>query len=144
MGPAPESGRPADASAPLGPAAEPVAARWTDQFSQKAIVVAQEIRIEAPAGLINHLAVRSDDSLFDRVVETTEDGLRMVWTPKVAGELIRGQLDNWSLTAFGRIVAVEKPWSEEVTVTALGEAFWQDVDGQEDRADRLEWRGELE
>lgn len=133
-----EPGEPRDASAPVPPE------RWTGQFDGKAIVVAEEIRIEGPTGLINHLAVRSDDALFDRLVETTEEGLRMVWTPKVEGELIRGQLDNWSLTAFRRIVAVEQPWAEEVSVTALGDAFWQDVDGQEQRADRLQWRGELE
>lgn len=134
-------GRPEYASAPLE---LPQPKAWTQTFIDKALVLADEIRIEGPVGLIDHLALRSDDSLFDRQVETTEQGLRITVKPLVSGELVRGQLDNWQLSAIRSIVMTEAPGAAAVTVTALGAALWQSVDGAEERADRLAWRGEIE
>ncbi len=126
-------------------------APWTEDFMGKAVLLAERIRIEGPPGLREHTALRADDELYVRTVQTTPQGFLQVVRPRdpqasraAATCLVRGQLDAWQLSAFAEITLLERPGPCPIVVVAEGEAFWQDVDGLEQRGERLEFRGEVE
>ena len=133
-------GDPTNASAPVQP--QPKA--WTDAFQEKAFTLAEVVRVEGPEGLLDHIVLRSDDELFERTQTTTAEGLLIRVTPKERFEVVRGYLDNWTLTANQAIEVLERPGMDAVEVTATGLAVWQDLNGGEQRADRLSWRGEVQ
>lgn len=141
----------AHAGEPAAPLPEP--APWTEEFMQKALLLADRIRVEGPTGLLDHVVVRSDDALYNRVVKTTEEGFLQVTRVKgvasgqgrqpVHRELVDGQLDAWQLAAYEEIVLLERPGEVPVTVVAVGDVLWEDPDGNRERGPRLEFRGEI-
>ncbi len=123
---------------------------WTDAFQYKAILLADRNRIEGPVGLIDHVAVRSDDALFRRTSETLPEGFLQRTVPLQTNKgstdqtyLVRGQLDAWQLTALMEVVVLERPGDVPVTVIAEGDVVWRDRDGGERRQNRLVWIGEI-
>lgn len=123
---------------------------WTDAFQTKAMLLADRIRIEGPVGLIEHVAIRSDDALFRRTSETIPDGFLQRTVPRQSNQdstdqtyLVRGQLDAWQLTALVEVVVLERPGDVPVTVVAEGNVVWRDRDGAELRDNRLVWTGEI-
>ena len=109
-------------------------APWTDAFSERAILLADRILIEGPAGLIEHLVMTLDDA----------DGLEVVLKFRGDGDgqgLLRAQIDAWNLAAYKEIRMDLHAGLNEVTVTAEGNALWKDTDGGEKRSARLQFRG---
>jgi hypothetical protein len=140
----PDGARDPDAAA-AGASREPVPIAWTDAFMRRALLLADEIRVEGPRGLLEHVAVRSDDGLYERDVETTPDGFVQTTSARPdVGELVRGQLDQWQLVANRRIVIIENPAALDVLITARGDALWQDPSGIERRDAMLEFEGPIE
>jgi len=145
---------PAPTPAPPGPAdpapevrvppTKVLPAPWTDAFSERAILLADRITIEGPAGLIEHLVMTLDDALFERTERPTADGLEVVLKIRGGGdgqELLRAQIDAWNLAAYKEIRMDLHAGLNEVTVTAEGDALWKDTDGGEQRSARLQFRG---
>jgi len=129
---------PVDRFAPI-PAPE-----WTGAFRERSVLLARTIRVEGPAPLLSHMVASSDDDLFERSVQTTPDGLLQVVT-RASDEVqvVRGHLDAWRLAAEQKIVILERVTPGPVVVIADGEVMWRDRNGAVERADRLEFVGEI-
>lgn len=131
--------------AALRPDAEPT--RWTEAFLKPAVVVAESIIVEGPAGLFEHTVARGDDVLFERSVSVTPEGLRQVVRPRAGGfegEVVRAQLDAWQLAAFREVIFLERvDPNAPVIVRAVGNAMWRDTDGNVQRQPQLSFRGDV-
>lgn len=134
----------ATSSRPPGPPEPPKPKPWTDIFLSKSIVLADLVQIEGPPGLLDHLLLRSDDALFERVVETTTQGLTITITPRHAGDLVRCQLDRWHISAIRRIEVLERPGGTGIKLRVSGQALWQDMNGEEKRMNELVWEDEVQ
>ena len=146
--PAPGPGPPSD-PAPGSPAPPPrvLPAPWTDAFVVRAILLADSITIEGPVGLLEHCVMTLDDNLFERTERPTADGLQLVLKPRGSGAaqpLLRAQIEAWSLAAYEEIRMDLRAGLKQVTVTARGNALWQDTDGNERRGAQLVFRGPVE
>ena len=120
---------------------------WTDAFLGRAMLLADRITIEGPAGLVEHCVMTLDDALFERTERPTADGLEWVLKPRAgvgSQELLRAQIDAWRLAAFKEIRMDLRAGMREVIVTAEGNALWQDTDGTEKRGARLLFRGRVQ
>ncbi|MCP3918285.1 MAG: hypothetical protein GY711_22285 [bacterium] len=126
----------------LGPEPEP--ARWTDAFRGKSTLLAHNVAIVGPIGLLDHIAVRSDDALYERSAKTTEEGFLQTVRSRQEGEIVRAHLDAWLLAGERSISILESPTATSVTVTARGEAVRLDPLGNEERAPELVFEGVLE
>ncbi|HIF42075.1 MAG TPA: hypothetical protein EYQ74_13410 [Planctomycetes bacterium] len=119
---------------------------WTDAFLGRAILLADLITIEGPAGLVEHCVMTLDDALFERTELPTTDGLELVLKHRAGTngqELLRAQIDAWNLAAYKEIRMVLRAGLSEVIVTAEGNALWKDTDGTEQRGPRLLFRGQV-
>lgn len=119
---------------------------WTDAFLGRALVLADRITVEGPAGLVEHCVMTLDDALFERTERPTADGLEWVLRPRGSGggqELLRAQIDAWNLVAYKEIRMDLRAGLKEVIVTAEGDALWKDTDGTEQRGARLLFRGQV-
>lgn len=117
---------------------------WTASFDTAAIVVADEVRIEGPRGLLDHVATRSEPEYHDYVAETRPEGFRQVFTTKdpSAAVEVTAFLDAWRLVALRRLVVLERPGDVDVRVEAIGDVLWRDATtGEEKRASALTWTG---
>ncbi len=126
----------------LEPVALPSRA-WTDAFLRAAVLVADEIVIEGPRDLIDHVVLQQDQETTAYTTKTIPEGLwqELVVRPEMGVE-VRAQLDGWSLAAFRRITVLSRPGKVPVTVRALGKAFWAEVDGSgERRQENLVFQG---
>ncbi len=135
-------GQPATAPAP---ALDDAPAPWTQRFMQKAVVVADHVRIEGPTGLLDHVVVSSDDAFFERSVR--QDGLRLVQvTQRLTDDVpeIRVQLDQWQFAAFREVTVVEHGGPHGVTVVATGQASYRDPLGAAEHAETLRWDATIE
>lgn len=116
---------------------------WTSAFQREAVLVADEIVIEGPPGLIEHVVLRADVETNVYTTKTIPQGLlqELVARPE-AGVEVRGQIDAWSLAAFRRITVLERPGDVPVSVRASGSAYWAAGDGSgEKRDDQLSFQG---
>ncbi len=132
---APEEPTPQSEAAP--PAVP--AGAWTEDFSNQAVIVAEEIRVTGPRGLLEHVAVQQDPTNHSHEVKTTSDGLRLesVAVPNALLP-IRGQLDALSLAATRSLVVLESITAVDVVVEAGGDVYYHDVEaGKESRSPRL-------
>lgn len=125
---------------------EPVALpsrTWTDAFRREAVLVADEIVIEGPHDLIDHVVLQQDEETTAYTTKTVTEGLwqELVARPETGVE-VRAQLDGWSLAAFRRITVLQRPGDVPVTVRARGKAYWAAVDGSgERRQENLVFQG---
>ncbi len=137
------------------PAPPPPPMPWPDEFARAAYLVADQIAIEGPKGLLDHVALGQDDTLLDYSVETLPEGFRQVLTRKPGVEYveIRAGLDAWEITALERILVIERPGEVgevPVRLVAAGGVWWRSLDArgpadggsEERRAERLEFRTE--
>jgi len=117
----------------LEPGALPARA-WTSAFQRPAVLVADEIFIEGPPDLVDHVALRQDDESTIYATKTVPEGLRqeLAARPELGVE-VRAQLDAWSLAALRRITVLARPGEGPVTVRARGSAFWAAADGSGER-----------
>jgi hypothetical protein len=106
------------------------------------VIIADEIQIEGPSDLIDHLALRQDDETRYHT-KTVPEGLRQELVPGPdSTREVRGQIDAWSLAAFRRIVVLQRPFDVPVRVRAVGNAYfaWSDGSGEQ-RQDELQFQG---
>ena len=125
------------------PATSPVAAKaeWTERFSAQAILVADEIEVEGPRGLLSHFVLRQETEFAKYATETTERGLEqsLVRHDGAPAIELRAQLDAWVLVAAVSIRALERPGEVPVIVRGRGNAVWRPVGTQS--ADAVETFG---
>ncbi|NOT31750.1 MAG: hypothetical protein HOP15_14995 [Planctomycetes bacterium] len=121
----------------------PVPAGWTDAFRQEAVLVADEIVIEGPSDLIDHVVLRPDPETNVYTSKTISAGLLQELSARAETRLeVRGQLDAWSLAAFQKITVLQRPGDVPVTVRARGNAYWAPADGSDERRqDQLVFQG---
>ncbi len=130
-----------EASAPRPPAAP---LPWTDRFARKAVIFAKDIVVVGPPGLLEHSALNTDLSLYAVEQKNTSQGFEQWATarPDVLRE-VRCQLDQWQLAASHSIRVLMRPDHCDVTIQANGDAFWADLNGNEERGERLEFVGKV-
>ena len=111
--------------------AGPVIKAWTEAFSRKSMLFADEIVVDGPQGIIDRTALRIDPDTNDSTTRTTKDGLRqeLRLKPGAPGEL-HAFLDNWELVGFQRIVILERVAPCDVHVRASGDARYVDLTTQ--------------
>ena len=126
--------------------APPIPRAWTDQFHAPAVLIATEIRIEGPQGLLEHVSTRPDPVHHERVEKTVPQGfLQQISVLPDSGEVeIQGQLDRLTVVATQRLIVLERPGPHDVTVTARGDAYWKDEkSGEEKRGETLSLVGKI-
>ncbi len=104
---------------------------------ERAVLLADRITVEGPAGLVEHCVMTLDDSLFSREEISVPGGVDQVLRPHPgipAHTVLRAQLDAWQLAAFQELRISLRPAAPDVTVTARGDAVWQHTNGEEMRA----------
>ena len=145
----------ASTPAPGGaPSAEPaaassaasVAAPWTDAFSQSTALLAAEVRIEGPPGLISHFASVSDPEELDRSEKTVPEGFLQIISVKreARGAKITAQLDRLAIVALERLTILERPGATTVVVSAKGDVYWENPKtGEVKRGETLRFDGKI-
>ena len=119
---------------------------WTDAFQKSAVLLANEVRVEGPQGLIAHIATVSNSEQLNRVEKATPDGFLQVIRPKegIHGVEIKAQLDRLTIVALERLTVLERPGAKAVIVDAKGEVFWQDLESKaEKRGEALRLEGKV-
>ena len=118
---------------------------WTETFRSPAMLIADEIRVEGPKGLIDHLATRVEPDHHTYTAETLPEGFcqTIELRRQDSGVEIRAYLDACELVALGKLIILERPGEVEVVVLATGDAYWRDsTTGAERRGPTLTFRGE--
>jgi len=120
-------------------------APWPKCFQRAALLVADEITIEGPKGLLDHVALGQDDTLLDYTVETLPQGFRQSLTRKkeVGFVEIKAALDALEMTALKRIVVLERPGNVPVKIVANGQVWWRSTDPRGPLSGPAERRGEV-
>ncbi|MCP5021898.1 MAG: hypothetical protein GY930_08970 [bacterium] len=148
-----EAAAPADPWKPAAPAPKP--RPWTKAFDQGAILMGNTIRVQGPLGMSSRAALTLNDEHFVLVQKRLPEGFLQVLTlrPEILERITNGTLDptlspelrcqvgRWTLVALNRIEVLERRVPCDVVVVAEGATFWQDVSGNEQREERLEFRG---
>lgn len=119
---------------------------WTREFQREAVLIADEIEIEGPPDLVDHVALQSDPETNLYTSQTITQGLfqELLSRPEM-GTPVRGQLDGWSLAAVRRITVLQRPGEVPVRVRARGNVYWAAADGSgEKRENQLEFVGQHE
>jgi hypothetical protein len=123
----------------------PPPAAWTLAFQEGAMLLADRVTIEGPAGLLEHFVMRGDDALFERVTKTTSVGFVQIIRPREnVFDPAKAHLDRWNLNALFEMRAIENPAFTEVKVTAEGNAIWRSTDGDTQRGATLIFKGQIE
>jgi hypothetical protein len=115
-----------DPSAPLPTDVDPP---WTSEFSKPAMLIADDISIEGPPGLIAHFAARVDPDVHQQVQKTIAEGFlqQITLKPGNTDAEINAQLDNLALVATRRMSALERPGRVDLVVRARGRVSWHDL-----------------
>ncbi len=143
-------------SSPFAPAPDPnapppadvVAAKskpWTDRFLPPSMLVADEIHIEGPAPLLEHVVTRPEPAVHDSSVQTIPAGFEQTIRVRTAGAEIRAQIDQLSIVAMRKLVVLERPGAGDVLITAVGDvSYWKDgPKGQAARSQSLKIPGPI-
>lgn len=133
-------GAPDSRSTPAAKKPDPLP--WTQEFQKSSTLVAREVLIEGPPGLIAHVAFRQLPGQ-NYVAKTTPEGfLQEVTVDNDQGELIRIQIDNLAVAAERRIRVLERLVDGPVRVRATGDVFWKNLEtGEEHRSESLDLTG---
>ena len=119
---------------------------WTDAFQKSAVLLANEVKVEGPQGLLAHIATVSNSEQLVRVEKATPDGFLQTIRPKegIHGVEIKAQLDRLTIVALERLTVLERPGAKVVVVDAKGEVFWQDLESKsEKRGPALRLEGQI-
>lgn len=112
--------------------AEDLIIPWTPSFTRGALLIADEIRVEGPKGLLEHIATRVVEPHHRQQVETLPEGFQQIVElvdPNSEVE-IRSHLDSMQLVAVRRITILERPGDVRVKIRAVGRVYYK-RDGQE-------------
>lgn len=143
-----EDGNLVDDTTRLATRAEEAAAQgpWTARFYDPVLLVADDVFIEGPKGLLAHLAIRQDEGRVLFVQRTIPEGLlqQALVAEGLEGVEIRAQLDGVEIVALKRLRALERPGDVPVRLEANGEVLWRPLQGEEPerRAARIEIVGD--
>lgn len=140
-----EPGQPGQQGLELEPLELPARA-WTARFRSEAVLVADEIAIEGPHDLVDHVALRQDSETCDYSSQTIPAGLFQELVSKATmGAPVLAQLDGWSLAAARRITVLQRPGDVPVIVRARGNVYWAAAaGGAERRENELTFEGRHE
>jgi hypothetical protein len=119
---------------------------WTDAFTVSTALLAAEVRIEGPPGLISHVASVSDPEELNRTEKTVPEGFLQVIEvkPEARGAKITAQLDRLAIVALQRLIILERPGGTTVVVLAKGEAYWENPKtGEVKRGETLQFDGKI-
>lgn len=127
---------PRNAAGAVPPAIPP----WTQEFEQRALLIADKVRIEGPVGLLDHLATRPNPEFHDRSERTTPDGFLQEIESRVTGKgsEILAWLDKLEIVALHELSVLEGPFLKDVVVEASGQVLWRPIDGEGEGAERRE------
>ena len=118
---------------------------WTDRFKVAGVLIADEIRIEGPAPLLEHVVTRPENGVHDVEAKTLPAGFQQTITVRSGGAEIRAQIDAVAISAMRRIVILERPGLGDVLVTATGNVFWKEPQAdQPTRTNNLRLEGKIE
>jgi hypothetical protein len=126
--------------------AAPEALPWTDAFAEPAALLAAEVRIEGPTGLIAHVATVSDPEELERTEKTVPEGFLQVLSvkPQARGAEIKAQLDRLAIVALERLTILERPSPAAVVVLAKGDVYYAKLQtGEEKRSETLRLDGKI-
>jgi len=117
---------------------------WPHTFERAALLVADQVLIEGPKGLLDHVALAQDPSSLDYEVETLPEGFRQAVSRKsgVGFIQIKAALDALDITALERIVVLERPGNVPVRIVAMGSVWWRSTDPAGPLSGPAERRGE--
>ena len=127
------------------PAAPKPPTPWTTSFRGEAILIADVVRIEGPAGLLEHIATRIEPDFHTYEATTLPEGFQQRFEPRdaSAGIEMRAYLDNLEVAAFRELVLLERPGDVQVIVEGLGDAYYREAaTGDERRGAQLRFVGE--
>ena len=118
---------------PERPAEPKPAAPWTTDFQARCVLIADEISIEGPPGLRDHVAYKQvPDQKY--VQSTTVDGLLQEATAAEGGvEPLWLYVDNLTINAVRRARWLERVDEAPLRITARGNAYWKNLDTQEEK-----------
>jgi hypothetical protein len=138
---------PAETSEPAGTTTGLPDRGWTEEFFEPAVLLANEIRISGPPGLMRHFAMRADEPWHTRTESTTPDGyvqeVRVRDVDLKAIVEIRGYLDRMELVALRGIRVLERVSEGPVVVEASGDVFYSlTATGESQREQALRLVGE--
>jgi hypothetical protein len=127
-----------------GEGAAPVAGPrpWTTEFQAKSILIANEISIEGPPGLIDHVAIKQlPEQKYS--AKTTADGfLQEIAIDENAANPIWIQLDNLAINAVVRARVLERVTDGPVLIRARGRVTWKNLDtGAQQESEAFELTG---
>ncbi len=115
---------------------------WTKEFQAKSILIANEISIEGPPGLIEHVAIKQQPEQTYAVKTIAEGFLQEISAPAEAANPIEIQIDNLAIYAVRNARILERVSAGPVRIRARGEVMWKNLDsGQEQRVETLELNG---
>lgn len=117
---------------------------WTDAFVKPAVLIAHDVRVEGPDGLLEHFVSRQELDIVDIQTKATPDGLLQTYTlfEGVPNGEIRAQLDNLAITCLGKLEVLERPGHVPVVVLATGDAYYQETTSKlEKRGPTLRFEG---
>ena len=118
----------AEEARPAGPEPAPVAQPWTGEFQQKGILIADEVSIEGPQGLRDHVAIKQLPGQKYEVETTAEGFLQEVSVGADAANPIWLQLDNLAINAVTRARVLERLDDGPVRIRARGRVTWKNLE----------------
>jgi hypothetical protein len=113
----------------------PLPKPWTESFRTPAILIADEVRIEGPKGLVYHVAMQVEPDHHRCETKTLPEGFRQiveVVDPK-AGFEITVHLDAYRIAVLHKLVILERPGDVEVIVRAVGDVYWKDLESDAEK-----------
>lgn len=114
-----------DSKGPAAPATTAAPAPWTRTFLEDAVLSAEEVRVEGPPELLQHIVVVQDSNNHLYVERTVPEGLliRAELKPDGTGDAIRAQLDQLTITADRVLTVLVRPGTVPVSVDARGDVY---------------------
>jgi len=108
---------------------------WMPYFVEPQFLVADEVRIEGPNNLLEHVALGHDPLAHIYSTETTPDGLLQIVEVRPGitdAPEIRAQVDSLDVRALRRIVVLERVGQPPLEISARGQAWWALSNGQDE------------
>lgn len=131
-------GKKADESRAIEAAALP----WTRAFAERTVIVAEDIVVDGPDDLVEHIAAHQSGKVLYKA-ETVETGFLELYQSQ-GDDFAKVQLDQWELVGTKRIRVLRRPTLDvPVKISAQGEVYFaRPATGEEARSTEASWIGE--